>query len=192
LLKSLPTYAHDLQKARQELAKSAYPNGFSADFNTLAGYGFSEMAQVVAAQLKEIGINLKVNPLQVPQWLAITLGAARDKVGIQFLLASSGILDPSDVPGAILGSKNAAANHFNYANWGPADVDGLLKDSISTIAPKKRLAVYGQILKRVSADLPYLAIGNATENLALSPRFRWTNFHPYLRWNTWAIDIKPA
>jgi peptide/nickel transport system substrate-binding protein len=192
LLNALPAYAHNLQRARQELAQSAYPNGFSANFNTLAGYGFSDMAQVVAAQLKEIGINLKVNAMPVPAWLALVLGAQRDKLGIQFLLASSGILDPSDVPGAVLGSKNAAANHFNYANYGPPDVDGLLTQSIATVAPKKRLAVYGQILKRLSTDVPYLAIATATDNMAISSKFKWPNFNGNLRWNTWALDIKPA
>ena len=38
------------------MAKSSHPNGFTADFNTLAGFGFYNIAQVVAADLKPLGI----------------------------------------------------------------------------------------------------------------------------------------
>src|SRR5262249_21959208 len=57
LLKSIPKYPTSLAKARAEMAQSKYPNGFKEDFNTLAGYGYREMAQVIAAELKPIGID---------------------------------------------------------------------------------------------------------------------------------------
>src|SRR5262249_13888311 len=47
LVNSLPTYRFDLAKAKAELAKSAYPNGFSARLDTLGFGAFIPTAQVI-------------------------------------------------------------------------------------------------------------------------------------------------
>ena len=44
----MPKYTYNLAKAKQEMAKSKYPNGFTADLNTLQGFGFYNLSQVLA------------------------------------------------------------------------------------------------------------------------------------------------
>src|SRR5581483_148688 len=135
LLKSIPQYPTNLAKARAEMAKSKYPHGFKGDFNTLAGYGDREMAQVIAAELKPIGINLTVKTVPVPAWLALLSGPDRSKSGIQLVHPDSYTLDPAERPNANLGSWNAKAGQLNTANWAPKDVDGLITAGIRTLDP---------------------------------------------------------
>ena len=56
-----PFYSQDLDKARELLAESAYPDGFSADLYIDATMAFSpELAIVVQANLAQIGIDVKI------------------------------------------------------------------------------------------------------------------------------------
>ncbi|MFG1878632.1 ABC transporter substrate-binding protein [Sphaerisporangium sp. NPDC049003] len=70
-LAAIPQYEYDLDKARQELAQSSVPGGFTAALsypNTGPHLGTAALA--FAADLKKIGITLDVKELPIEQWLA--------------------------------------------------------------------------------------------------------------------------
>jgi len=60
-------YPYDLKKARELLAKSSVPNGFSTTLLTTAAEPLSQqIAQIVQQSWKEIGVNVKIKPLDDP------------------------------------------------------------------------------------------------------------------------------
>jgi peptide/nickel transport system substrate-binding protein len=191
LLDSLPKYPYDLEKARQEMAQSRYPNGTKAEFNTLAGYGFRDMAQVIKQQLARIGIDLEIRIVEQNRWLALITGADRAKIGIQLTTPLGRTADPSELPERVLGSVNAAAGQFNLSNWAPADVDRLIADSSRTSDRAKRLELYGQILRRVAEEVPYVPIVQVPVNLALSKDLTWPTFSFPWETNAWPLEIRP-
>ncbi len=67
-LDSLPRYEHDVEKAKEELAKSSVPDGVSVDFKVMTSN--SSVAEVVAAQLTEVGIDTTVVAMQDTAWYA--------------------------------------------------------------------------------------------------------------------------
>ena len=59
------TYKRDTAKARALLAEAGYGNGVDASMVVFQGLGiYTTMAQVVQANLKEVGINLKLEPVE--------------------------------------------------------------------------------------------------------------------------------
>jgi peptide/nickel transport system substrate-binding protein len=54
-------YEHDLNKAKKLLAEAGYPNGFSLDVFTSESESYSRAYEVIQAQLKKIGVNLKIS-----------------------------------------------------------------------------------------------------------------------------------
>jgi len=54
-------YDHDLNKARKLLAEAGYPNGFSLDVFTSDSESYQRAYEVMQAQLKKIGIDLKIS-----------------------------------------------------------------------------------------------------------------------------------
>jgi peptide/nickel transport system substrate-binding protein len=192
LLRKLPKFSYNVAMAKQEMAKSSHPDGFTADLNTLQGFGFYNIAQVVSANLKAIGITLKIHIVNVDQWLSLITGANRKKAGIQLTTPSSGSFDVSDEPSFILGSVNAKAGGFNIANWAPPDVDKLIAQGVATPNGTKRLAIYGKILQRVAQDVPYVPILLTSQAIALQSKFTWPTFAFYYLITPWALEIKPA
>lgn len=192
MLASLPQYPHDLAKARAEMAQSRYAHGATADFNTLAGFGFRDMAQVIKAELAPIGITLNINILEPNKWIGLVSGADRKAIGIQLALPPGTTLDPSEIPSANLGSANARAGGFNESSWGPKDVDALIAEGRSTLAPAKRLAIYGKLLGRVATDVPYVILGQTPATVALGDGLTWPTFNPVFGTTPWALEIKQA
>src|SRR5205823_2251570 len=69
LIRSLPTFPFNLAKAKAELAKSAYPNGFTAKFDTFQYGNFVTSSEAIAGDVAKIGINLQVNVLSISEYL---------------------------------------------------------------------------------------------------------------------------
>ena len=73
MFNSVPQYPYDLGKARQEMAQSAYPHGFTATTtidNGDAGPNGPNVDQVIAAELHKIGITLKINEVPASQYFS--------------------------------------------------------------------------------------------------------------------------
>ena len=111
----LPTY--DPSLAKQELAASPYPHGgFSIDF--IAGSGDpvqTPVSQIVAAELKPLGINVKIRELDPSE---VTAQEQSFHFGMRETYWTMDIIDPDEYVSFVLcGSCGSFANwtHFNNA-----------------------------------------------------------------------------
>jgi peptide/nickel transport system substrate-binding protein len=62
-------YPHDPEKARELLAEAGYPDGFEATLKLPPPSYARRGGEVVAAQLREVGIDLEIIPVEWAQWL---------------------------------------------------------------------------------------------------------------------------
>jgi peptide/nickel transport system substrate-binding protein len=178
VIDALPAYAYDLAKAKQELAKSAYPNGFSTT-TIVTSYGpVVPVNEVLAAELKKIGINVTLQTTSIGQWVAALYGP-KDKLGLESLFIGCPNPDPSWFPGFLLGSKNARSGAVNIANYTPPAVDKLISATLAAQNPEKRFALYAQLLRRVAVDLPYIPLFSFTTSVAVSSRYTLPGFNPW-------------
>lgn len=63
------TYAYDPDMARTLLAEAGYPNGFKATLKLPPPTYARRGGEIVAAQLREVGIDLEIIPVEWGQWL---------------------------------------------------------------------------------------------------------------------------
>jgi peptide/nickel transport system substrate-binding protein len=188
LLNSLPQYPYDLAKARQEMAQSAYPHGLTATTvidNGVYGPNDPNDIQVVAAELQKIGITLKVHEVTGNAYINAYTNPPGGDFFAQFGAVSP---DPSVFPSYMLGTTpaNNVANYFNPS------ITSLLADGLTTSNPATRLADYGQVLKQVATDVPYIALFSPDAFTALSTKYTLPQFIVFPGFFSWALHIKRA
>ena len=132
-----PYYKVDLEKAKALLARAGLPNGFEATVLTIPSYpAMFTNAQVVQANLKRIGVNLKVESVEYAQWLQRWQRKEFDAT----LNTTSGYADPDTAFYRAFHSK--AQNWNNIAN---PELDRLLDEGRSVFEVEKRKPIYDNV-----------------------------------------------
>ncbi len=189
LVKSLNVYPHSLAKAKQEMAASAYPGGASTTIVVWTPSAVNP-AEVIIAELHQIGINARLQVLTFPQWLVKATGppSKRPAMYTTWSVANG---DPNSYM-TLLGTSNLAQGQFNVADYAPPGLDGLIKAGISSDNDAKRFAVYATILKRLSVDVPYVGLFDGDSVVALSKSLSLPSYGAYSTEGFWPLDIRPT
>ena len=66
---TIDTYPHDPAKARELLKEAGFPEGFKATLQLPPPTYARRGGEIIASQLREIGINLEIIPVEWKQWL---------------------------------------------------------------------------------------------------------------------------
>jgi peptide/nickel transport system substrate-binding protein len=190
LLRSLPRYQYNLAKAKQEMAQSAYPDGFTATIETPNFGTIPDITQVVAAELAKIGIKLQLKEMQVTAWQSVENGPA---AGRSTAYTTGGCFQPDpSTYSDFLGSKNTQPGNWNFSDYVPATVDTLLAQGAATSNSAQRFAVYSRLFKQLQEDVPYVGLFVSDTTAALSGKFAWKDFNPWYWDGAYALSIGPA
>jgi peptide/nickel transport system substrate-binding protein len=174
-----PTVKQPNFKAAANLAKGHTGNGEAVLYTFAESYG-PLWAQVVQFDLKQIGIDVKVQPY--PRNVQIgkieTRGEPFD-IGINGWGAD--YADPYDFLNVLLdGSKLQAANNVNISYLNYNDINGQLQQA-SALAGKSRLDRYGNLDGQIMKDVaPYAPILNGNVRWFVSARLGCYTFQPVL------------
>ncbi|WP_295815021.1 ABC transporter substrate-binding protein [uncultured Nitratireductor sp.] len=132
------TYAYDPAKAKQLLAEAGYPDGFQATLKLPPPAYARDGGQVVASQLRQVGIELEIIPVEWAQWLEQVF---KNK---DYDLTIISHTEPNDI--------NIYARddyYFNYHNPAFKEVMNALD---ATADPAKRIELYQTAQKIIAED----------------------------------------
>ncbi len=190
LLKSLNLYQHNIAKAKQEMAASAYPDGANATMIVWTP-GAANIGQVIAAELDQIGLRVRLVVPPYQEELAEITGPA-DKRPAEYTAEYQASADPNSYMD-FLGSWNLKQGEFNTADYAPPALDQLINAGIATSDHARRFAIYSAVLKRLSVDVPYVSLFDGESLIALAKNFSCPDYGPYFGVDyPWALSIKPA
>jgi peptide/nickel transport system substrate-binding protein len=192
LLQSIPRYPYDVARARQEMAQSKYPHGFSTTLVEYTGAGqLINQSQVIAAELQKIGIIAQIKENPIAAWEALAGGPA-GKRPTAFIYSGCTAPDPSNYT-TFLGSWGLQPGGSNLSGYAPPAVDTMINASVAATDPARRFAVYSQLLQRLGTDVPVVPLDTTDLSIALSSRFSYSglSFY-YLQNGPYALNIKPA
>jgi peptide/nickel transport system substrate-binding protein len=147
-----PRLWYDPAAAKRELARSAYPHGFSATYAVVAGDTTnSAIAQLVQANLKAIGIDISIQSYDVS---AITVMQQKAQYDIYPDYYTLDIGDPDEnTPWAI--DPVYGGSDSLYTWYSNPEVLRLTYASEQTIDPRKRAAIYARIQNIIAMDAPF-------------------------------------
>jgi peptide/nickel transport system substrate-binding protein len=193
MLASLPKYDFDLDAAKRELAKSAYPHGFTTEVEAASSEQLLvTAAQIVSADLAKIGITAKVHEI-TPGEVAGLFGR---KVKLFLNETGTEFADPNGTLPSLVSPVfiRPPGNGINVAQYRNAEVTKLLAEEEGEEASQtRRLQMIGRILKIVGAEVPYVQLVTHSIFLSLSDKYVTSGWSLFAALYTpWAMNIKLA
>ena len=181
---------YDLDKAKELMAASSMPDGFSTKINVIAPNDIW-VPQSIAIQeaLKEL--NIEVEIVQMPYADMITLQQAGDYEGIMNFQWGSDFPDAAGnlIPLFLSTNTPPQNNHFFYNN---PEVDKLLNDSEAELDTEKRTQMLKDAQKLISEDQPAIFLEHFKWFLPMSARLAGYTLSPLWYWDSIGRDLAPA
>jgi peptide/nickel transport system substrate-binding protein len=181
---------YDLDKAKELMAASSMPDGFSTRLHVSAPNDVW-VPQAVAIQEALREINIDVEIVQYAYADFITLGQAGDYDGIMNFQWGSDFPDAAGNLLPLFLSTNVPPqnNHFYYNN---PEVDRLLNESESELDEEARLEMLKQVQKLISDDQPAIFLEHFKWFLPMSTTLTGYTLSPLWYWDSFGRDLVPA
>ena len=119
-------------------------------FINLAGFGFDDIAQLMQAQFKDIGMKMDITQQSFPA-VQDALHRGDHNMAPFFFYA----VDPS-FANSIYSTE--AISTFNWMHYSNADVDKLINEGQQEVDPTKRAPIYIELNKKVMDDAVMIPI----------------------------------
>lgn len=177
-------YTVDTDKAKELLTEAGYPDGFDMTITVPSNYQpHVDTAEVIAEQLKEIGINATLEKVEWSTWLDDTYGNRNFQSTVIGLTA-----DPLTARALLERFSSDADNNFiNYSN---ADYDDLFQKAITTYDDAEQTEVYKEMEKNLTENAASVYIQDMADLVAVRKGLSGLQFYPLyvldvstLKWN---------
>ena len=167
--RTAPMYTHDLDKAKEALAASAYPDGADLEFVYVVGLEDERRTGLVLQDsLADIGINVTLNAIPWSDAVA-TFADPTTSPDMFPLYSSTAFADPDNYLWAAFESSQAGqwTNPGYYSN---PEVDQLLSQARASTDAAERTQLYAQVEEIILTDAPNLFLVATPEDHLVGPR----------------------
>jgi len=142
-----PGIQYDLDKAKEELAQSSVPDGFSFELSVGSGDNTQEQrAEILQESLKKIGIDMKIRKVDVSTQFAQQQKYDYDMTDSYWTMD---IADPDELVAFAVDNKSAGSFFTDYNN---PQVVQWTHEAQSTFDKAKRQELYTKIQKQAAED----------------------------------------
>lgn len=155
-----PNYPFDMEKAKEEMALSAYPNGFDTTFEYYLPVG-KTVGVSLASNLKELGINLEVKPVTMNEFYGRIFTGQYPPIGYHSI--SSAVPDPSGWYKYFVGTQNM----YNFSQFSSPTVDSNLT-VIDEGSTQERWDAITSITAEIADQVPYVQLAQPNQVVVLS------------------------
>lgn len=155
-------YAYDPEKAKQLLAQAGLPNGFSFNLEVINLGLYQQIAEVVQANLAEVGIKMSITPVEIAK---LAEDFSVNKTADAILFEQKAESDPS-----ILTSAYYLPDGFNNpGGFTDPDFVRLNKEAMSGASAADRAPVYAKLFEAVVEQAaPNVVLCNLTTPFAMN------------------------
>ena len=148
--KNVKLKPYDPEKARELLKEAGYENGLKLELWIYEEPTRMQMAQVIQSNLKEIGIDVSIQVLELSSFLQFTANGQHDMlIGLWYV--STGDADYGYYPLLHSSSAGAVGNRSFFAN---EEFDHLLDEARTTSSVEKREENYAKAQDILSEEVP--------------------------------------
>ena len=161
----------NIEKAKSLLTEAGFPNGFDMTITVPSNYEFHvETAQVVAEQLKAVGINATINTVEWNTWLSECYN------GRNYQSTISGITCDM-TPGYLL-NRFVSSSAKNFINFNDSEYDEEYKKAQEATDLKEKAAHYSRLQHIITEKAGTAFIQVAPITVAINTKLAGYKFYP--------------
>jgi peptide/nickel transport system substrate-binding protein len=160
-------YTFDLEKAREELAQSSVPDGFTAEFEYYSPAG-KVVGLSLAENLEQIGITVNLESRRLSDFIGdLFVGKVPD---MGFFSISAVVPDPASWYLYLVGEENP----YNAANFSSAETEEALEVINTSPDDAACWSAMETITETMASEVPYVALAQPNYAIALGPGATFT------------------
>lgn len=165
-------YPHDVQKAKELLTEAGYPNGFDMTITVPSNYQpHVDTAQVLVQQLKEVGINAKIQQVEWGSWLSDVY------VGRHYQSTVVGV-DAANMTARAMLERFTSTSSKNFINYDNADYDALFQKAQATHDDAEQTELYKQMEENLTEHAANVYIQDLADLVAMRSDLAGLKFYP--------------
>ena len=179
-------YEYNVEKAKELMKEAGYENGFTTSILVFSGEANTQTAEIVQAYLKEIGIDLKIEIVEVSAYWDMT------ERGVHNLFLGSWGVVTGDADYGLYAmyhssAKGGAGNRDFYEN---EKVDELLDKAKTEIDPETRKKLYEEAQILIVNNAPDVMLYNRNLTVGAQKYIKGLGIHPVTLYNFATVYIE--
>jgi peptide/nickel transport system substrate-binding protein len=188
-------YTYDLTEAKQYLARSAYPNGFTCDLIVSENSLANQRALYIQESLKALNINVNIRKMSGDEQDTYQMGGVLDADGKRNydMLIGGWEADYPDLNGNIeimFAESQAGEDGYNAAAYINPAVDAMIEEQRTTIDSAKRFEIQSRMMDIIVNDVPYIVFDYANRHSVLNKKYTGLAVSSSWLWVLPAQDVR--
>lgn len=165
-------YEQDIEKAKELLAEAGYPDGFSFTIQVPSNYQpHIDTAQVLAEQLKTIGVNAEIQLIEWESWLSDVYAGRNYEATVVGL-------DASALTARAMLERFTSTSSKNFTNYSNEAYDEAFAKAVASTDEDEQTADYKECEKILTEDAANVYIQDMASLVALNKKFAGYEFYP--------------
>ena len=165
-------YAYDVDAAKALLAQAGYPGGFDMTITVPSNYQpHMDTAEVVVEQLKAIGVNAVIQPVEWETWVSEAY------VGRNFQATLVGV-DASTMTARALLERFTSTYSKNFINYNNAEYDALFAQAQACYDDAEQTALYKAMERNLTENAANAYIQDLADLVAVRKGLTGLEFYP--------------
>ncbi|SDZ08686.1 peptide/nickel transport system substrate-binding protein [Proteiniborus ethanoligenes] len=179
-------YEYNVQKAKDLLKEAGYEKGFKTTIWTNENPVRVQIADIVQAQLKEVGIDVSIEVVEWSAYLDRTANGEHD----MFILGWVAVTGDADYGLYALFHSSQHGSSGNRTFFSNPTVDKLLDEGKTTVDSNKRLKAYKEAQEIIVEEAPQLFLYFATQNAGVQKNIKGFTLHPAGHHSVYDVSFK--
>ena len=164
-------YPHDVEMAKALLAEAGYPDGFAMSITVPSNYTqHVETAEVIAEQLKAVGITATLVPVEWESWVTDVYRGRNFETTVCAIAAS-------DMTAREMLIRYVSDNSKDFINFSNEEYDQVVNAALTTLDAEEQLALYKRAQEILSEDAASLWIQDLCELVVMNPELDGFTFY---------------
>ena len=165
-------YTVDITKAKALLAEAGYPNGFEMTITVPSNYQpHMDTAQVIAEQLKSIGVKATIQPVEWASWLSDVYS------GRKYQSTLVGV-DASEMTASAMLKRFVSTAGNNFVNYSSADYDALYEKALACADDAEQTLIFREMEKNLTENAANVYIQDMADLVVVRKGLEGLTFYP--------------